>query len=546
MAIDLSDRLQLEVELAEARDAALASARMKSEFLATMSHEIRTPMNGVMGMLGLLMDTQLDTDQRDLVGTARSSAESLLTIINDILDFSKIEAGKMTFESVAFDLRPTVDAVTELVADEARKKSLDLGCIIDGNLPRTLRGDAGRLRQVLLNLVGNALKFTSEGGVVVRVSLQQETEDWAQLMFRIIDTGIGIAAGQTSHLFEAFIQADATTTRRFGGTGLGLAISKKLVDMMGGEIGCESEPGEGATFWFTAKFGKVAAAAVALSDVGRAAPYVLIADDSATSRELLSLQLESWSVPHVCVNDGLSALATARKAADAGKPFNVILSDLRMPQLDGIALARFIKADPKLGAPHFILMSGTHDGVTGDLRDTAGIDVRLLKPLKHRQLFCALFGDEPETEAAPATKEVSASAPAIDRSKCRVLVVEDNAVNQKVALRQLKKLGYSADAVGNGLEALEAMRQIPYDLVFMDCHMPEMDGFEATVAIRQAENGVRRTPIIALTASAQDSDRELCMKSGMDDFVTKPVRETALANALEKWLSPREEELTHA
>ena len=542
VAVDLSDRLQLEAKLSEARDAALASAKMKSEFLATMSHEIRTPMNGVLGMLGLLVDTNLNADQRELLTTARSSAESLLTIINDILDFSKIEAGKMTFEKASFDLRPTVDAVVDLVGDTARRKNLDLGCVIDNNVPRSLRGDAGRLRQILLNLIGNAVKFTTDGGVVVRVSRQEEADDSVQLLFRIIDTGIGIDAAHIRHLFEPFTQADATTTRRFGGTGLGLAISKKLVEMMDGEIGCESEPGGGSTFWFTARFGKVAA--LTGVEAGKKAPNVLIADDSATSRQLLSLQLSSWGVPHTCAIDGLDGLSLARKAADAGQPFNIVLSDLRMPQLDGAALARFMKADPRLGSPQFILMTSSSDDDA--IAGSAGIDMRLQKPLKHRQLFCALFGEEPEAEHAVVVNATTTDSAKSDRSKVRLLVVEDNAVNQKVALRMLQKLGYAADAVANGLEAVEAVRRIPYDLVFMDCHMPEMDGFQATEEIRRFEKGIRRTPIVALTASAQESDRDRCLTAGMDDFVTKPVRLEALGAAIEKWLCQREEELQHA
>ena len=521
VARDISDRMALEDALAEARDEALASARLKAEFLANMSHELRTPMNGVLGMLGVLLDTKLDDEQRDIAQTAKLSAESLLTLLNDILDFSKIESRKLTFEKVEFDLRETLEGSIELLAGAARKKGIELGCSIDGDVPRRVQGDAGRLRQILLNLIGNAIKFTESGGVVVRVGLASRSNGLAQLLFTVTDTGIGISAEGRARLFQPFVQADTSTTRRFGGTGLGLAISKQLVTMMNGEIDVESEPGHGSTFWFTAEFEASVEAPVAAA----LKPRVLIVDDSATARDLMSLQLSAWEVPNDAVESPVAAIRMLREAVAKGTPYGVVISDVQMPEMDGLTLARLIQA--QFAKTRVIIASSTAPPCPKASLPDKGVAVWLGKPIKSRQLEAAVFG-----QSVPEYDQERPHVVATQRS-ARILVVEDNAVNQKVAVRQLQKLGYSADVAANGLEALHALNRIEYAAVLMDCHMPEMDGYEATAAIRRSGNDI---PIIALTASVQSEDRERCIAAGMNDFISKPTREADLARVLAKWI----------
>ncbi|HJT16419.1 MAG TPA: response regulator, partial [Thermoanaerobaculia bacterium] len=527
IARDVSDRVALEIALADRRDAALTAARQKSEFLANISHEIRTPMNGVIGMLGILLDSNLDNDQRDMAETAHSSAESLLHLINDILDFSKMEAEKLQLETSEFELRDTIESVVELLGANARKKSLEIGCAIDSDVPHALTGDGGRLRQILLNLVGNAIKFTDSGGVVVRVSRVGYDDPNAQLLFRVIDTGIGMSAETCNSIFQPFIQADASTTRRFGGTGLGLAISKRLVAMMHGEIGVDSEPGHGSTFWFTASFGVHEASA----DAETAEPIrALIVDDSVAGRNLLSLQLSAWNVPNDVAADSITAIAMLGKAAAEGNPYDVVVSDLNMPQIDGLTFARIVDAQPQFGKPRFIVVSGTtpSSDVAATLPNN-GVSVWLTKPIKERQLQAALLGKPVAPRTRPERAQVRT------RKSGHILIAEDNAVNQMVTLRQVKKLGCSADAVSTGREALAAIARTKYDLVLMDCHMPEMDGFEAAMAIRQ-NDPAHRLPIIALTASVRQEDRDHCTAAGMDDFLAKPVNEADLLKVLERWL----------
>ena len=527
VAVDLTDRLSLERELASARDAALESARLKSEFLANMSHEIRTPMNGVIGLLGVLLDTELNDDQKDLASTARSSAESLLTIINDILDFSKIEAGKLDFEVLEFDVRKASESTIDLLADSAHKKSLEIGYVVDPDIPAVLRGDSGRLRQILLNIIGNAIKFTTRGGVLVQIEREADVDDNVVLRFRITDTGDGIDEATRKKLFQPFTQSDASTTRRFGGTGLGLAISKQLVHLMGGEIGVESEPGCGATFWFTATF--------ACSDRSPAmvtttsSPRVLVVEDSMTTRQMVSLQLTGWHVPNDAAADGFTAMSMMRDQASAGTPYDVVISDVQMQQLDGISLARLAHGKSEFGKPRFVLMSAGTQSIDAAKLADIGVATCLRKPVRQEHLFSAVFGKTMRpVVAAPVEK------PAARRSgNRRILVVDDNVVNQKVALRQLQKLGVQADAVGNGLEAIDALDRIAYDLVLMDCQMPEMDGYEATRLLRTRGT---LTPVIALTASASDSDRDACLRAGMNDFLPKPVREGELEMMIERWL----------
>jgi PAS domain S-box-containing protein len=531
VTIDLTDRIALETDLAAARDAALASAKQKSEFLANMSHEIRTPMNGVLGLLGILLDGDLTDDQRDLADTARSSAESLLTIINDILDFSKMEAGKLTFEVLEFDVRKTVDSVIDLMSDGARRKSLDMGCIVDPDVPSVVRGDAARFRQVLLNLVGNAIKFTDHGGVIVQVDRESGDGDSIVLRCRVTDSGIGIPADALGKLFEPFVQADSSTTRLFGGTGLGLAISRQLVHMMEGEIGVETEPECGSSFSFTAKFERSRTNEEPAGNTAYAVPRVLIVDDSPMTRQIMSLQLTALGISNDMADDSISALSMLRDAASGGKAYDVIISDLNMPRTNGVTLARLVKADLTLMRPRFILLTSSAPRFDAAALAELGVTACISKPARRQHLFSALLGGMPLETARPAAGPARRTA----TIRPRILVADDSAVNQKVAIRQLEKLGYAADAVANGAEALEALERIAYHAVLMDCHMPEMDGFAATAEIRRRESGTRRhTPVIALTASATERDRQRCLDAGMDDYVTKPTREPNLAAALQR------------
>jgi two-component system, sensor histidine kinase and response regulator len=534
VAVDLTERITLERDLATARDAALVSARLKSEFLANMSHEIRTPMNGVLGLLGLLLDSNLDADQRDLASTARSSAESLLTIINDVLDFSKIEAGKLDFEILDFDVRSTCESTMEILADAARQKSLELAYVVDPEIPSILRGDAGRLRQVLVNLVSNAIKFTEKGGVLVQIERDQVSEESVTLRFRITDTGIGISAETKERLFQPFTQGDPSTTRKFGGTGLGLTISKHLVRLMEGEIGVDSEPGCGSSFWFTARLG--CSDGTAPENKASSMPRVLVIDDSTTTRQMISLQLTAWGTPNENADDSLTALAMLRAAHAAGTPYDLVIADLNMPQVDGLSLTRMVRGTPQFGNPRIVLVTASAQLIDAATMSGLGISTCIRKPVKQDHLHAAVFGT-----AASRARTVIAPGAGLSSAKRttgrRILIVEDNAVNQKVALRQIQKLGFAAEVVGNGLEALEALQRIAYDLVLMDCQMPEMDGYEATTEIRRREEPLgKHTPVIALTASASGSDRDRCVEAGMDDFLSKPVRESALAEIVERWL----------
>ena len=544
---DVTAEVGVEAAMSDARDRATEASRLKSDFLANMSHEIRTPMNGVIGMAELLLDTELDSRQRDYAQTVQNSGEALMTIINDILDFSKIEAGMLEVEKIDFDLRATIDDVVDLLARAAQRKQLELIAVVTDTVPLTMSGDPGRIRQVLTNLIGNAIKFTGAGEVKIVATMTEVDGPAPAIRIEVSDTGDGIPSDKLAVIFQPFVQADTSTSRKYGGTGLGLAISGQLVTLMGGDCGVTSELGVGSTFWFTIGVGADVGESTQkhpAPDSGLAGLTILVVDDNATQRGVLSGYLTGWGMAVTTCDSGPAALRTMSEAVREGRPFAAVLIDLYMPGMDGRELIKSIADDPELTSRVLLMTGLSLDLGRSAAAEESGAPVSLSKPIhRHELLACLRLALGSHAAGTAPSRRTDPRSPRVDGvERGWVLLAEDNLINQKVAVAMLSGAGYRVDTVADGAAAVKAAAAHPYDVILMDCQMPELSGYEATSAIRAQEGSGPRVPIIAMTAGARQEDRELCLAHGMDAYVSKPVsKDTLLAMVRSNARLPSEE-----